>query len=46
MPRIFKWENRPKTVAQSAFLYLDIVFHLWRCCCFFKWTFQAVDYTS
>ena len=25
MPKIFKWENRPKTVVQSAFLYLDIV---------------------
>jgi len=34
MPRIFKQENRPKTVAQSALLYLDIVFRLWWCCCF------------
>jgi len=25
MPKIFKCENRPKTVVQSAFLYLDIV---------------------
>jgi len=25
MPRIFKWENRFKTVVLSAFLYLDIV---------------------
>jgi len=24
------------TVVQSAFLYLGVVFRLWRCCCFFK----------
>jgi len=23
-------------VVQSAFLYLDIVVRLWRCCCFLK----------
>jgi len=33
MSGIFKQENRPKTVAQSALLYLDIVFRLWQCCC-------------